>query len=99
MDDPKALCYSPHPRRFTSSFILVLQAFSVMEEMRRRVPNINMAYYVNMKTIEATHKAVGAPLGRGMGAERDIRGELDEDEGEEVEEEVEEEMVNGHDDY
>lgn len=76
-----------------------LQAFSVMEEMRRRVPNVNMAYYVNMKTIEATHKAVGAPLGRGMGAEREIRGELDEDEGEEVEEEVEEEMVNGHDDY
>lgn len=75
------------------------KAFSVMEEMRRRVPNVNMAYYVNMKTIEVVHKAVGAPLGRGMGAEREIRGELDEDEGEEVEEEVEEEMVNGHDDY
>ena len=71
----------------------------MMEEMRRRVPNVNMAYYVNMKTIETTHKAVGAPLGRGMGAEREIRGELDEDEGEEVEEEVEEEMMNGHDDY
>ncbi|RMX59262.1 hypothetical protein pdam_00005737 [Pocillopora damicornis] len=75
------------------------KAFSVMEEMRRRVPNVNMAYYVNMKTIEATHKAVGAPLMRGMGAERDIRGELGEDEGEEVEEEVEEDLMNGHDDY
>ncbi|KAM7433446.1 hypothetical protein ABFA07_016329 [Porites harrisoni] len=75
------------------------KAYSIMEEMRRRVPNVNMAYYVNMKTIEATHKAVGVPLGRGMGAEREIRGELDEDEGEEVEEEVEEEMMNGHDDY
>lgn len=75
------------------------KAFSVMEEMRQRVPNINMAYYVNMKTIEVVHKAVGAPLGRGMGAEREIRGELDEDDGEEVEEDVEEEMVNGHDEY
>jgi len=54
---------------------------------------------VNMKTIEATHKAVGAPLMRGMGAEKEIRGELDEDEGEEVEEEVEEDLMNGHDDY
>ena len=73
----------------------------MMEEMRRRVPNVNMAYYVNLKTIEAIHKAVGVPLGRGMGAERDLRGELDDDdEGEEVEEEVEEEdLMNGHDDY
>lgn len=36
---------------------------------------------------------------RGMGAEREIRGELDGDEGEEVEEEVEEDLMNGHDDY
>lgn len=36
---------------------------------------------------------------RGMGAEKEIRGELDEDEGEEVEEEVEEDLMNGHDDY
>ena len=76
----------------------ILQAYSIMEEMRRRVPNVNMAYYVNMKAIEATHKAMGVPLGRGMGAEREIRGELDKDEGEEVEE-VKEEMMNGHDDY
>lgn len=88
-----------YPKYSTICCIVFVQAFSVMEEMRRRVPNVNMAYYVNMKTIEAVHKAVGAPLGRGMGAEREIGGELDEEDGEEVEEEVEEDMVNGHDDY
>lgn len=70
-----------------------------MEDMRQRVPTVNMAYYVNIKTIEAVHKSLGVPLGRGMGAERDIKGGMDEDEGEEVEEEVEEEIFNGHDDY
>lgn len=71
-----------------------------MEDMRQRVPTVNMAYYVNMKTIEAVHKSLGIPLGRGMGAERDtIKAGLDEDEGEEVEEEVEEEIFNGHDGY
>lgn len=67
-----------------------------MEDMRQRVPTVNMAYYVNIKTVEAIHKSVGVPLGRGMGAERDLN---DEDEGEEVEEEVDEEIFNGHDDY
>lgn len=70
-----------------------------MEEMRCRVFNVNMVYYVNMKMIEVVYKVVGVFLGRGMGVEWEIRGELDEDEGEEVEEEVEEEMVNGYDDY
>ena len=71
------------------------QAYSVMEEMRQRVPTVNMAYYVNLKTVESIHKAVGVPLGRGMGAERD----LNEEDGEEVEEEVDEEIFNGHDGY
>lgn len=67
--------------------------------MRQRVPTVNMAYYVNMKTIETVHKSLGIPLGRGMGAEQDIKGAMDEDIGEEVDEEVEEEIFNGHDDY
>ncbi|XP_020899151.2 intraflagellar transport protein 140 homolog, partial [Exaiptasia diaphana] len=75
------------------------KAYSFMEDMRQRVPTVNMAYYVNMKTIEAVHKSLGIPLGRGMGAEREIKAGLDEDEGEEVEEEVEEEIFNGHDGY
>lgn len=70
-----------------------------MEDMRQRVPNVNMAYYINIKTIETIHKQLGIPLGRGMGAERDIKGGMDEDIGEEVEEEVDEEIFNGHDDY
>lgn len=30
---------------------------------------MNMAYYVDIKTIEAVHSALGIPLGRGIGAE------------------------------
>ena len=66
--------------------------------MRSRLPTLNLAYYVNMKTIEAIHKAVGVPLGRGIGGNsRDIKRGVEEEEGEEVEEEVEEDIYNGHD--
>ncbi|XP_048575888.1 intraflagellar transport protein 140 homolog isoform X2 [Nematostella vectensis] len=75
------------------------KAYTVMEDMRQRVPSVNMAYYVNLKTIEAIHNAVGVPMGRGMGAEKPHKGGLDEDDGEEVEEEVEEDIYNGHDGY
>eukprot|EP00058_Branchiostoma_floridae_P021724 XP_002607214.1 hypothetical protein BRAFLDRAFT_118626 [Branchiostoma floridae] len=65
------------------------RAYQLMEEMRQRIPTVNMAYYVNMRTIEAVHRALDIPLGRGMGAEKNMRTEsLDEDEGEEVEEDV-----------
>lgn len=51
-----------------------------------------------MKTIETIHKSVGVPLGRGMGgSNREIKGNLDMEDGEEVEEEVEEDIYNGHD--
>ena len=40
-----------------------------MEDMRSRIPTVNMAYYVNMRTIEAVHRALDIPLGRGIGAE------------------------------
>lgn len=58
-----------------------------------------MVYYVNMKMIEVIYKVVGVLLMWGMGVEKEICGELDEDEGEEVEEEVEEDLMNGYDDY
>lgn len=63
--------------------------------MRSRLPSLNLAYYINMKTIEAIHKSVGVPLGRGLGGR--IKDGLDMDDGEEVEEEVEEDIYNGHD--
>lgn len=61
------------------------QAYSLMEEMRRRMPSVNMAFYVDRKTIESVHQALGVPLGSGMGgapAEDGGDSELDESVGE-----------------
>lgn len=60
-----------------------------MEEMRQRLPTVNMAYYVEMSTIEAIHSGLGIPLGRGTGGGvRHEPGEESDDEsvGEEVDE-------------
>ena len=60
-----------------------------MEEMRQRMPTVNMAYYVDIRTIETIHSGLGIPLGRGVGGDvRREAGEESEDEsvGEEVEE-------------
>ena len=46
-----------------------------MQEMRQRIPNVNMAYYVNMATIERVHRSLGIPLGRGMGGEETTDGD------------------------
>ncbi len=64
-----------------------------MQEMRQRIPTVNMAYYVDIRTIETIHSTLGIPLGRGMGAELVRAGEGEEQsEGEDsVGEEVEEE--------
>ncbi len=59
-----------------------------MEEMRARIPTVNMAYYINMRTIETIHQALDIPLGRGMGAEERGGGDIDDDD--EVEEDVQE---------
>ncbi len=45
------------------------QAYAAMQELRQRSPNVNMAYYVNVASIEAIHRALGIPMGRGLGAE------------------------------
>lgn len=45
-------------------------AYSLMQEMRQRIPNVNEAYYVNIRTIEAVHRALDIPLGRGHGADQ-----------------------------
>ena len=39
------------------------------------MPSVNMAFYVDMKTIETVHQVLGIPLGSGMG------GAAQEDEG------------------
>ena len=49
------------------------------------MPSVNMAFFVDMKTIEAVHQALGIPLGSGMGrvpAEEEGGSELEESVGE-----------------
>ncbi len=47
------------------------QAYNMMQELRSRAPKVNMANHVNLRNIETVHRALGIPLGRGTGAERD----------------------------
>lgn len=74
-----------------------------MKEMRQRIPNVNLTYYIDIRIIENIHTAMGVPLGRGMGGEAADRrggekgpgaagGEEEEEEEQEEEEEVESDM-------
>lgn len=65
-------------------------AYKCLEEMRKRLPSVNLTYYVNQRTVEAVHRAVGIPLSRNSVPER-IRHNSMED-GEEVDEEVADEI-------
>ena len=73
----------------------VFQAYSLMQEMRQRIPTVNMAYYVDIKTIETIHSALGIPLGRGIGAEAS-NGQRDLEEESEGEESVGEEVEDAY---
>ena len=67
-----------------------------MEEMRQQIPSVNMAYYINTKTIETVYSALEIPIegavvadgGEGRGRERreGREGSDDESVGEDVEE-------------
>lgn len=77
-----------------------VQAFALMKEMRQRIPNVNLTYYMDIRVIENVHTAMGVPLGRGVGggeAGRDER--RGQGEGQELEEEEEEEVESDVDDY
>lgn len=69
-----------------------VQAHAALEEMRGKLPGIQLGYYVNMKTIEAIHRALDIPLTQKTidkqinGFSRSGMGE--EEEGEFVEEDV-----------
>ncbi|RXM27654.1 Intraflagellar transport protein 140-like [Acipenser ruthenus] len=65
-------------------------AYRTLEEMRKRLPSLNVNYYVSQRSLEAMQRAVGVPLSRGGGlvrGHRDSEGE-EEEEGEVVEEEA-----------
>ncbi|XP_025043975.2 intraflagellar transport protein 140 homolog isoform X2 [Pelodiscus sinensis] len=64
-------------------------AYRYLEEMRKRIPCVNLTYYVNQGTIEAVHRGLGIPLNRNPGPER-IRHNSMEDK--EVEEDVADEV-------
>jgi intraflagellar transport protein 140 len=38
-----------------------------MQDLRSRVRNVNIAYFVSMQTIENIHRVLDIPLGRGHG--------------------------------
>lgn len=60
-----------------------------MGELHDRLPTINLAFYVDAKTIETIHKALGIPLGRGVGGGGVVTHKLP---GNEIEEEDAEEV-------
>lgn len=57
-------------------------AYSCLEQMRSKIPNLNMSYYVNMKTVERIHQLLDIPLRKSVEDQGD-------DEYDEVEEQVE----------
>lgn len=71
-----------------------------MQELRQRVPSLNMSFYVNTRTIEVVYKALDIPADRAAGHHKGITNhdsEGSEDEGEILDEAVEEELQNGFD--
>lgn len=75
----------------------LLQAQAAMEEMRMRIPSVNMAYYINIRTIEAIYRALDMPLPKTI-TSRAMNGYSGEEEdGEIVEEEVVDQINYGDD--
>jgi intraflagellar transport protein 140 len=60
-----------------------------MKEMRQRIPNVNLTYYIDIQVIENIHTAMDVPMGRGVGAEEREEKPEEEDGEEEVESDVE----------
>ena len=71
-----------------------------MQELRQRVPSLNMSFYVNTRTIEVVYKALDIPTEHADGHHKGITNHDSggsEDEGEILDEAVEEELQNGFD--
>ncbi|XP_048350959.1 intraflagellar transport protein 140 homolog isoform X2 [Sphaerodactylus townsendi] len=64
-------------------------AYRYLEEMRKKIPCVNLNYYVTQEAVEAVHKGLGIPLSRNPAPER-IRHNSMEDKG--VEDEVADEV-------
>ncbi|XP_069036914.1 intraflagellar transport protein 140 homolog isoform X2 [Lepisosteus oculatus] len=63
-------------------------AYRKLEELQKRLPSVNVSYYVSQRSLEGLHRAVGLPLVRGgvlnQGAHGDSGGEEEEVEEEET---------------
>ncbi|KAF1499691.1 hypothetical protein FQV18_0011068, partial [Eudyptula minor novaehollandiae] len=64
-------------------------AYRYLEEMQKRVPPMNLSYYVTQQTIEAVHRGAGIPISRTLVPEQIRHSSV---ENKEVEEEVADEV-------
>ena len=68
-----------------------------MEEMKIKIPKVNMAYYIDVKTIENVHQALDIPLPKTNGVNGIRMGSGgEEEEGEEVDEDVIDDYTDSH---
>uniref|UniRef100_A0A452HFU7 Uncharacterized protein n=1 Tax=Gopherus agassizii TaxID=38772 RepID=A0A452HFU7_9SAUR len=65
-------------------------AYRYLEEMRKRIPCVNLTYYVNERTIEAVHRGLGIPWNRNPAPERLRHNSMEDNK--EVEEDVADEV-------
>ncbi|XP_042294729.1 intraflagellar transport protein 140 homolog [Sceloporus undulatus] len=64
-------------------------AYQYLEEMRKKIPCVNLSYYVNQQIVEAVHRGMGIPLSRNPAPERVRHNSMEE---KEVEEDVADEV-------
>ena len=64
-----------------------------MEEMRERIPSVNMAFYIDMQTIETIHTSLGLPMKHGLGAETSQQQQQQQQQEDEEEESDPEELI------
>uniref|UniRef100_A0A0K8RTW7 Intraflagellar transport protein 140-like n=1 Tax=Crotalus horridus TaxID=35024 RepID=A0A0K8RTW7_CROHD len=64
-------------------------AYRYLEEMRKKIPCVNLNYYVTQQTVEAVHRGLGIPLSRNTAPERVRRNSVEDKEIEEVADEAE----------
>ncbi|XP_015685305.1 intraflagellar transport protein 140 homolog, partial [Protobothrops mucrosquamatus] len=64
-------------------------AYRYLEEMRKKIPCVNLNYYVTQQTVEAVHRGLGIPLSRNTAPERVRHNSVEDKEIEEVADEAE----------
>ncbi len=68
-----------------------MQAYNCIEDLRNRVPKVNVQQFVDIRALEAIYKALDMPV-KGLGSpQRQVNGfnaSPEEEDGEEVEEDV-----------